>query len=125
MEKTDKTQKYRRDFLQKKSDRRENKKKAKRTATADEVLFIFEKTLENWRTIKIYNTIIQTNPESHVDKKLVEKISTGNCKVYPSEISPEKYQYYVQLRKRVYEYHLAPIDSPPQQDETNENNIHN
>jgi len=87
-----------------KKQRRELKRTDKRSVTGDEVIFIFEKILEGWKTIRIYNTIIQTNPTSLVDKKKVETISSGNCKVYPSELSPEKYNYYLLLREKVYEY---------------------
>ena len=71
-------------YIQQKSDRREVKKKDRRGATAEEVIYIFEKVLEGWKTIRIYNTIIQNNPSSIVDKKNVENISTGNSKVYTS-----------------------------------------
>lgn len=77
----------------------------RRKASADEVLFIFEKILENWKTIRIYNTIKQTNPNSKIIKEKVETISTGNCKIFENELSPEKYQYYLELREKVYSYH--------------------
>jgi hypothetical protein len=92
-------------YIEKKKKRREIKKKTKRNATGEEVLFIFEKILTGWKTIRIYNTIIQNNPNSEVLKKNVENISTGNCKVYESELSPEKYKKYKELRKKVYELH--------------------
>jgi hypothetical protein len=94
------------EYIVKKQIRRENKRTDKRKATADEVIFIFEKILDNWKTIKIYNTIIQLNRNSCVDKKWVEKISTGNSKLYASELSKEKFNYYLELRDKVYEYHL-------------------
>jgi hypothetical protein len=88
-----------------KSERRELKRTDKRSVTGDEVIFIFEKVLEDWKTIKIFNTIIQSNPNSLINKKKVETISTGNCKVYPSELTDEKYSYYLSLREKVYEFH--------------------
>ena len=91
-------------YITMKKQRRELKRTDKRSVTGDEVIFIFEKILEGWKTIRIYNTIIQTNPTSLVDKKKVETISSGNCKVYPSELSPEKYNYYLLLREKVYEF---------------------
>ena len=91
-------------FITMKKQRRELKRTDKRSVTGDEVIFIFEKILEGWKTIRIYNTIIQTNPNSLVDKKKVETISTGNCKVYPSELSDEKYNYYLVLREKVYKF---------------------
>lgn len=105
--------KYKREFIQIKKNRRENKRTTKRTATPEEVIFIFEKILEGWKTIKIYNNIIQNNPKSLLDKKKVEKISTGNCKIFENELSKEKYAYYVNLREKVYYYHNdVPIEKP-------------
>ena len=92
-------------YIEVKKKRRELKKKDRRCASAEEVIFIFEKILEGWKTIRIYNTIIQNNPNSLVEKKNVENISTGNSKVYESELSLEKYNYYLELRQKVYELH--------------------
>ena len=92
-------------IIEAKRTRREIKKKDRRHATPDEVIYIFEKILEGWKTIRIYNTIIQTNPTSNVQKKYVETISTGNCKVYENEVDEEKYKYYLEIREKVYEFH--------------------
>jgi hypothetical protein len=88
-----------------KSERRANKRSDKRGITGEEVIFIFEKVLEGWKTIKIFNTIIQTNSSSFADKKIIETVSTGNCKVYPNELSKEKYDLYLELRAMVYNFH--------------------
>ena len=65
----------------------------------------FEKVLEGWKTIRIFNTIIQTNPESGALKKKVEVVATGNCKVYEREFSTkERFMYYQELREKVYNY---------------------
>ena len=87
-----------------KKERREKKRTDKRDITGEEVIFIFEKVLEGWKTIKIYNTIIQLNPNSEISKKKTEVISSGNCRVYESELSKERYEYYKELREKVYEY---------------------
>ncbi len=92
-------------YIIKKKERREIKKKDKRNATAEEVIYIFEKILEGWKTIRIYNTIIQTNPQSLILKKNVEQISTGNSKVYETELPHERYIYYLDLREKVYQFH--------------------
>jgi len=92
-------------FIEIKKKRKQIKKTEKRTATAQEVIFIFEKVLEGWRTVKIYNTIIQSNPSSEISKKNVENVATGNSKVYENELSKENYEKYILLRERVYEYH--------------------
>ena len=92
-------------FINMKKERRQLKRTDKRSVTGEEVIFIFEKILEGWKTIRIFNTIIQTNPNSLINKKKVETISTGNCKVYPSELTDEKYTYYLSLREKIYEFH--------------------
>lgn len=94
---------YKESFIKMKKCRREKKRINKRDVTADEVIFIFEKILDGWKTIQIYNAIIQNNPNSFIDKKKTEIISTGNCKVYETELSKERYEYYNYLRERVYE----------------------
>ena len=93
------------DYIKIKSERREKKKTDRRHATADEVIYIFEKVLEGWKTIRIYNTLIQQNPKSLVLKKNVENISTGNSKVYQTELSAERFAYYNELREKVYLFH--------------------
>jgi hypothetical protein len=95
---------FKQKFTQMKNARREKKRTTKRSITGEEVIFIFEKVLEGWKTIKIYNTIIQNDPNSDVDKKKVETISSGNCKVYEAELSKERFDYYKELRDKVYGY---------------------
>ena len=90
-------------FLIAKTERRIKKRTEKRAITGEEVIFIFEKVLENWPPVKIFNTIIQTNPASGVIKKRVEVIATGNCKVFETELAPERYQLYLELREKVYQ----------------------
>ncbi len=91
--------------IQKHQKEKNVKKSNLRRATVDEVLFIFEKVLEDWKPIKIYNVLIQINPQSKVIKEDVENIVTGNCKVFDFETTPEKFQLYNELRQKVYDYH--------------------
>jgi len=92
------------EFIKMKTERREKKRIGKRSTHPEEVIFIFEKVLEDWKTIRIFNTIVQNNPDSAIDKNTVERIATGNSKVYQSELSPERFQYYQDLREKVYQY---------------------
>lgn len=89
-------------YLAAKRERRIKKRTDKRDITGEEVIFIFEKVLEGWPTIKIFNTIKQTTPASAVTKKKVEVIATGNCKVFENELEPARYQHYLELRQLVY-----------------------
>jgi hypothetical protein len=93
------------EYFKAKKIRKESKRKDKRHASAEEVIYIFEKVLEGWKTIKIFNTIIQNNPNSLVLKKNVENIYTGNTKVYETELNEERYKYYLELREKVYDLH--------------------
>ena len=104
---TDKNDKYKQTFLTMKKERRVKKRTTKRGITGEEVIFIFEKVLAGWKTIRIYNTMIQQTPESGVDKKKVEVIASGNSKVYESELDTEKYKYYLDLREKVYAFNKS------------------
>ena len=96
--------KDKKEFIQMKKERRQKKRCEKRLISGEEVIFIFEKVVEGWKTVRIFNTIIQNNPNSAIDKKKTETIATGNCKVYESELTKERYDYYTALRQQVYEY---------------------
>ena len=93
-------------YIDIKQKRRQSKKTEKRNASYKEVIYIFEKVLEGWKTIKIYNTIIQNDPSSTILKKNVENIATGNSKVYETELSPEDFEKYKLLREKVYPCHI-------------------
>lgn len=84
---------------------KKNKYIEDRNATPNEIIYIFEKVLEGWRTIKIYNVIIQNSDFTKITKKNVECIATGNVRIYPFELNEEDYAKYTFLREQVYEYH--------------------
>jgi len=69
-------------YIKEKEKRREQKRTEKRVVNGEEVIFIFEKVLEGWKTIRIYNTIIKSTNESCVKKKKVKNILIGNYKIY-------------------------------------------
>ena len=85
-------------------DNKKNKYIENRKATPEEIIYIFERVLEGWRTIKIYNVLIQNNKFTKLTKKIVEHISTGNVKIHPFELHEEEYNKYLSLREQVYEY---------------------
>lgn len=95
---------YNKEYIQSKLLRRENKKIFKRSIPAEIIIFIFEKVLEGWKSIRIYNTIKQNDSKIIIDKKKVENICTGNCKIFENELSIERYNYYTDLRIKVYEF---------------------
>ena len=83
---------------------KQNKYIENRKATPEEIIYIFERVLEGWRTIKIYNIMIQNNKSTKLTKKIVENISTGNVKIHPFELAEEEYNKYLFLREQVYEF---------------------
>ena len=109
MQKKDNNNKYKNEFIKMKRERREKKRTTKRSVTGEEVIFIFEKVLEGWKTIRIFNTIIQENPASTTNKKKVEQIATGNCKIFESELPADRYAYYVELRNKMTALHSKSI----------------
>lgn len=88
-------------YLEKKKIRRETKREIKRGIKGIHVIFIFEKVLEGWPTIRIFNHLIQNNMEKDISKKKVEQIATGNCKVYAHELTKTQYEYYILLRENI------------------------
>lgn len=84
------------------------KRKNERKSTPSEILYIFEKTLEDWRPIKIYNVMIQENPLTKITKKDVDNICNGNVRIESNEVSKEDYDKYQELRKAVYDKHKKP-----------------
>jgi hypothetical protein len=92
------------EFIKAKKERRIRKRCSKRDITAEDVIFIFEKVLDGWKTIRIYNTMKQINRDSLITKKKVEVIATGNSKLFECELSNERYEYYKRLREKVYDY---------------------
>ena len=83
---------------------KKNKYIENRKATPEEILYIFEKVLDGWKTIRIYNLIIQNNPTTKITKKIVENISKGNVKIHNYELSEEKFNLYLSLREQVYDF---------------------
>lgn len=90
--------------MNKQNNNKKNKYIENRKATPQEIIYIFEHVLEGWRTIKIYNIMIQNNKSTKITKKIVENISTGNVKIHPFELPKEEYNKYLSLREQVYEY---------------------
>ena len=84
--------------------RKIRKKRQKRKASAEEVIYIFEQTLKGKKSIQIYNEIKRNNTKSSIEKKNVEIIMTGNCKIFPNELSELRYGHYSYLREEVYKY---------------------
>jgi hypothetical protein len=85
----------------------ENKHKIKkRAATTQETMFILEKSSEGWKPIRIYNAIKQKNPDSKVNLDRVKKFAKGTVVILESELSPEDYLRYFELREQLMNLHI-------------------
>ena len=102
MEKANQYRKFKKEMERKKFTKYEKRKNERRT-TPNEIIFIFERFLEDWRPIKIFNVMIQNNPETKIKKMDVDNICDGNVRIYENEVSEDEYKSYEDLRKRVYE----------------------
>jgi hypothetical protein len=70
------------------------------------IIFVMYKWITNIKK----NLYKWKKKDSAVDKKKTESVATGNCKVYPSELSNEKYDYYKSLREKIYEFNKQKIN---------------
>ena len=55
--------------MNKQNANKKNKYIENRKATPEEIIYIFKRVLEEWRTIKIYNIMIQNNKSTKLTKK--------------------------------------------------------
>jgi Zn-dependent M32 family carboxypeptidase len=92
------------EYYKAKKERRKNKKFVKRHASGEEVIKIFEMVLNDKKSSQIINELKRNDPQSPIEKKYVNRIMTGNCKVNSEELPEDKYNYYCKLREEVYEY---------------------
>lgn len=92
------------EYYKAKKERRKKKNFNKRHATGKEVIKIFEMVLDDKKSSQIINELKRNDPLSPIEKKYVNRIMTGNCKVNPEELSEDEYKYYCELREEVYLY---------------------
>ena len=98
------------EYKEKKLKRREKKRSEKRDIGPEDVLFLFERVLQGFRTIQIYNELRKKNPGVNISKTKIEKYATGNCKVFESELPPDRYHSYLELREKVYTFYKNNIE---------------
>lgn len=79
------------------------KRLKKRKANISEIEYIFKKTLEGWKPIKIYNVMLQENPSSNINKEWVNNISKGTVRILKHETNENKYNELIKLKQQVFE----------------------
>lgn len=81
--------------------RKDYKRIARRNATPQNIIFIFERILAGEKPIQIYNAIRRNEPANTITKEVVSVISSGNVKVFPYELSTDEYATYLDLLEKV------------------------
>jgi hypothetical protein len=81
--------------------RKDYKRIARRNATPQNIIYIFERTLAGEKPIQIYNAIRRNEPANTITKEVVSVISSGNVKVFPYELSKEEYATYAELLGKI------------------------
>ena len=79
---------------------------AKRKINADDIIYAIEKMNENWKPMEILNDFInkqKTNVTIHIIKNIKASLLKGKSVIYESELSEERYNYYLQLTKQFIE----------------------
>jgi hypothetical protein len=81
-----------------------SRKTKKRFATPNDIMFILNKTMENWSPIRIFNELKKTNDKITLDR--VKKFARGTVFIGPSELAPTEYVKYKDLRQKCFQKHL-------------------
>lgn len=82
---------------------RSKKKVSERHANPLEILYIFDKSLEGWKTIKIWNVLKQERPDTKIIKKDIDKIARGDARIEKFELNEDQYKEYEMKRAKIYE----------------------
>lgn len=81
---------------------RSKKRVSERHGTAEEIMYIFDKSLEGWKTIKIWNVLKQERPLTKLIKKDIDKIARGDARIEKFELNEEQYREYQEKRAKIY-----------------------
>jgi hypothetical protein len=82
---------------------------SKRKISSDDIIFVIEKIIEKWKPMQILDYFIQHNKNNitiDIIKNIKRKISSGKTVIYKSELSEEKYEYYLNLLKQFTETNI-------------------
>ena len=82
---------------------RSKKRVSERHGTAEEIMYIFEKSLEGWKTIKIWNVLKQERPLTKLIQKDIDKIARGDARIEKFELNEDQYKEYQEKRAKIYE----------------------
>lgn len=85
---------------------REELNLSKRKVDKDDIIIIIEKHIEKWKPTKILNYLIEQNKKNitiDIIKNIKRNLINNKTILYESELSKDKYEYYMNLRKHFTE----------------------
>jgi hypothetical protein len=94
---------------EKKSLTQEEVNLSKRKINADDIIFVIEKFIEKWKPIKILDYLIEQNKNNitiDIIKNIKRNLQNGKSVIYESELSKERFKYYLNLLKQFTEINV-------------------
>lgn len=79
---------------------------SKRKISSDDIIFVIEKFIEKWKPIQILDYFIEQNKNNitiDIIKNIKRNLSNSKKNIYESELSKERYEYYLNLQKQFTE----------------------
>jgi hypothetical protein len=81
---------------------------SKRKIKTDEIIFVIEKFIENWKPIHILDYLIEERNKNNIPnditidiiKNVKRNLKNNKKNIYDSETSKEKYEYYISLLEK-------------------------
>ena len=82
---------------------------SKRKITSDDIIFVIEKFIEKWKPMQILDYFIEHNKNNitiDIIKNIKRNLTSGKTVIYKSELSEERYNYYLELLKQFTETNI-------------------
>ena len=82
---------------------------SKRKINADDIIFVIEKFIEKWKPMQILDYLLEQNKNTitiDIIKNIKRNLQNGKLIIYESELSKERYDYYLNLLKQFTEINI-------------------
>jgi len=82
---------------------------SKRKITSDDIIFVIEKCIDKWKPTQILDYFIEHNKNNitiDIIKNIKRNLTSGKSIIYKSELSEERYNYYLELLKQFTETNI-------------------
>ena len=81
---------------------------SKRKIQTDEIIVVIEKFIEKWKPMQVFDYLLEIRNKNNVIntitidiiKNIKRNLANEKTIIYESELSKEKYEYYLQLLKK-------------------------